>query len=288
MLKRGDRGAAVKRLQDALIELGEALPRWGNDGDLGGETLAAVTSFLVKHGRASFDDPDPTAVDDAELAAIYAMADLLRKTKKDAPLNVIDRTAYAGLTWDQGPRPWTQVYGWCLHQTAAPLHTSRDLARCDKIGAHWVVYPDGRKFKLHEANRRIVHGHGWNTSMIGIEISGLFAGCEGDPSTVWDNPETPYKEQADTLTADQINAVIAIIRYDYQTIVAHGGKPAWMVSHRQSSDQRRSDPGSAVWQRIGIPMMLELKLTDGGPGYKIGSGAPNPEKWDPSRKGIRY
>jgi hypothetical protein len=32
----------------------------------------------------------------------------------------------------------------------------------------------------------------------------------------------------------------------------------------------------------------DLRLDDGGPGYKVGTGYAIPEKWDPSRKGIKY
>lgn len=288
-LKKGDRGQQVKRLQASLLELGESLPRWGVDGGLGVETLAAVASFLVKHGRANVDDPDPTEVDDKELAVIYSMCDLLRRQSRDIVLDkLIDRRRAAGLNWDMGPRPWTEVKGWCLHQAACNLHASKDVARNDRIGAHWVVYPDGSKYWLHEANRKVVHANGWNNQTIGIEISGLFAGVEGDLSTVWDNPDTPYRETASSPTHAQIDAVKMIIRHDYALIRAHGGTPTVIVSHRQSSDQRRADPGSRAWKEVALTMMKELGLTDGGAGFAIGSGLPNPEEWDPSRKGYRY
>jgi hypothetical protein len=51
MLKRNDKSPKVKELQEALLELGEELPRWGADGDLGNETFEALNSLLSKHGR---------------------------------------------------------------------------------------------------------------------------------------------------------------------------------------------------------------------------------------------
>ena len=50
MLRRGDKGNAVKKLQEDLMKAGEELPHFGADGDFGIETEAAVKSFQEKHG----------------------------------------------------------------------------------------------------------------------------------------------------------------------------------------------------------------------------------------------
>lgn len=68
MLKRGDQGAEVRQLQQALMELGYDLPRWGADGDLGSETLDALARFLRDHGTEV--DEDAETVSDAELALV--------------------------------------------------------------------------------------------------------------------------------------------------------------------------------------------------------------------------
>lgn len=49
-LRKGDKGAEVRLMQNDLLKAGEALPRFGADGDFGNETLAAVKSFQKKHG----------------------------------------------------------------------------------------------------------------------------------------------------------------------------------------------------------------------------------------------
>ena len=48
-LRLGAKGEAVREMQQLLLKAGEALPRWGADGDFGSETLAAVRSFQRKH-----------------------------------------------------------------------------------------------------------------------------------------------------------------------------------------------------------------------------------------------
>ena len=49
-LRLGDKGAEVRLMQQDLMKAGEALPKYGADGDFGKETLAAVRSFQRKHG----------------------------------------------------------------------------------------------------------------------------------------------------------------------------------------------------------------------------------------------
>lgn len=49
-LRRGDTGADVRELQQALLELGFSLPKYGADSDFGGETLSAVKAFQQAHG----------------------------------------------------------------------------------------------------------------------------------------------------------------------------------------------------------------------------------------------
>jgi peptidoglycan hydrolase-like protein with peptidoglycan-binding domain len=45
MLKQGDKGKEVIKLQESLLKLGYELPKFGADGDLGSETVSAVASF---------------------------------------------------------------------------------------------------------------------------------------------------------------------------------------------------------------------------------------------------
>ena len=105
MLKRGDKGQAVKELQQWLITAGYALPRWGADGSLGDETLAAVARCVADHA-----DRDPAVVDDAELEIIRTLA-----AAKAAPAPTAARLLYRGY-----PRDW----GWGIHKltpTAKPF-----------------------------------------------------------------------------------------------------------------------------------------------------------------------
>lgn len=52
-LQKGDTGLAVKELQQNLIKLGEKLPRFGDDGSFGEETVQAVKAFQSRNGLAA-------------------------------------------------------------------------------------------------------------------------------------------------------------------------------------------------------------------------------------------
>jgi antitoxin (DNA-binding transcriptional repressor) of toxin-antitoxin stability system len=94
--------------------------------------------------------------------------------------------------------------------------------------------------------------------------------------------------QAQTPTPELIEAARAAVRWIVAEVARHGGRISRLVAHRQSSDMRQSDPGSALWQAVALPLHAELGLDDGGPGYRIGTGRPIPVDWDASRAGERY
>lgn len=70
ILKRGMKGDDVRRLQQRLMELGYALPRYGADGEYGSETVTAVKAFQADRGLTA----DGIA-EEKTLAALYAGQD---------------------------------------------------------------------------------------------------------------------------------------------------------------------------------------------------------------------
>ena len=51
-LKKGSKGTDVKALQEFLLQLGYTLPKYGSDGDFGGETETALKRFQARAGLA--------------------------------------------------------------------------------------------------------------------------------------------------------------------------------------------------------------------------------------------
>lgn len=183
-------------------------------------------------------------------------------------------------------RSWGATRGITLHQTACWLGERPE--RYDHIGAHFAITRRATILWMADLDRVVFHGNGFNNQCVGIEIDGLFAGVDGDPRTVWDDPSTPHREEAMVPTGPQLQAARDLIGWIKATVVENGGELEVLVAHRQSSETRRNDPGSAVWREVALPMMLLHGLSDGGPGFKIGGGRPIPELWDASRKGVPY
>lgn len=71
LLKRGTTGADVKAMQELLMQLGYALPKYGADGDFGAETEAAVKAFQKAEGL----EVDGKYGDQTHAALMDAVAD---------------------------------------------------------------------------------------------------------------------------------------------------------------------------------------------------------------------
>lgn len=199
-----------------------------------------------------------------------------------------DRREFAAQKHDGWPtraRAWKRVTGITLHQTAC--HMGERPARYDGVGAHVGVTREGRVIWLHSFDRRVIHGNGWNDGCVGIELDGLYAGIDGDDSTVWDDPSTARREVGMGLTDVQAEAARQVVRWIVRECATNGATIKALVAHRQSSRDRRNDPGSAIWKAVALPLHVELGLSDGGQGFDIG-GRPIPEAWNHAYKGERY
>jgi N-acetyl-anhydromuramyl-L-alanine amidase AmpD len=286
MMKRGSRGAEVCNLQRALIELGYGLPRWGVDGDLGSETIDAMCRFLREHGADVDDDAD--IITDVELALLRKVGEAAHDAllgPKLASGRFHDLRSIAAQNNVGARRAWNQVTGITLHQTACVL--GEKPARWSTVGAHLGVTRAGQVIWMHDFEKIVWHANLLNGFTVGIELDGTYAGVVGDDRTFW-RPEDEPNRQPQTPTVELIEAAKATVRWICSEVGRHGGRVERLLAHRQSSSQRQSDPGSALWQQVALPLHAELALTDGGTGYKVGSGAPIPESWDASHVGVRY
>ena len=183
-------------------------------------------------------------------------------------------------------RPWSEVTGICVHQTACYMGERHE--RYLAIGAHYVVTRGGQRLRMHDETDRIVSANGFNARCVSVEGDGIYAGIEGDPRTVWDDPTTKAREMA----MDLPDAFVAAYRETIRTIVRRvreaGGSVKFLLCHRQSSESRQNDPGQGIYQRVVRPMLDELGLSNGGVGFKVDDGRAIPEVWDERAKGVRY
>jgi N-acetyl-anhydromuramyl-L-alanine amidase AmpD len=279
-VKLGSSGSDVALLQRKLNELGSKLIV---DGDFGAKTHDAVIAFQHTHRLVTdgIVGPKTWAAIDSAVAALDP-ADIPPVT---TPPNFYDRRKYAAQSHGGHAvfaRPISRVTGVCLHQTACVL--GERIGRYDTVGAHFAITRSGKIIWLHDFDRQVAAANGWNDGTVSIEVDGLYAGVEGDPSTVWDDPSTPEKEVGQTLTSETVEALKQLLRWIKSQL---GPQMNAIVAHRQASENRRNDPGSAIWA-IALLMHAELGCSDGGVGFTLGNGLPIPEKWDPRCKSIKY
>lgn len=195
-------------------------------------------------------------------------------------------------------RPWNQVQGITLHQTACDMGLK--VPRYDTIGAHFAVLRNGVILRMCDENRIVYHGHGWNNRCVGIEINGLYAGREDDPTTVqvnealkstWDDPTTPFREEPQQVTPEAMQSSRYLIRWLLWRGQMHGTWLNSLNAHRQAVDSRRNDPGEAIWRQVARPVTEQFRLTSGGTGFKLpgSTGYPLPGCWgEPGAEKIPY
>lgn len=183
---------------------------------------------------------------------------------------------------------WKDTTSIMLHQTACSM--GERIERYDTIGAHFSVLRSGNVIQHSDENRYVIHGHGGNQRCVGIEIDGLYSGLLDDPNTApneallttWNSPSTPHRDLPMDVTPHAMRTVRMLVRWICINVARHGGKISYLMSHRQSSSDRKNDPGQAIMMNVWQPLFLELGLSDGGAGWCFpdsNGGRPNPTVW---------
>lgn len=192
----------------------------------------------------------------------------------------------------KGSRPWSQITGITLHQTAVDFGTN--AKRLLNVPVHGGTLNDGQIVLLHSPVHYLWHAHKLNKHDIGIEVSCRAAGIERIVKTFWRSKKEKaagktYVELVKEATDKQLEATRELCRYYIKLVAQNGGQILYIHAHRQGHSSRVGDPGSRIWEQVAIPIMQEFNLTPGPIGWKLGSGNPIPEAWDPEHgKDIRY
>ena len=180
---------------------------------------------------------------------------------------IIDLSAKADKSLRHGMRPLGQVKALVLHQMACCHSRRNPLSDYLKIGAHFAILPDGRILQLHPEAAMIWASNGFNHGSVAVEFAGNFPNTKGQ----WWQGD---KFGRDRVTPAQIEAGRRLIRH----LAAKIGLRT-VLAHRQSSASRENDPGPDIWRQVGQWAVDTLKLSDGGPGFKIDDGNAIPALW---------
>ena len=186
-----------------------------------------------------------------------------------------------------------------LHQTAIEFGVSKyairksggdvELARARRaldVACHTMAFRKGYFVAAHPMLAYLNHGNRFNGRSVGLEIEGLYPGLADDPMTVErEDLETTWKGEPTVLTEETVAAARNAILFMMAEVARLGGKITRVVSHRQSNDARRSDPGQEIWQRIAVDFCQnELGLTlDLLSPWKHGRDVPL--EWDENGRG---
>jgi hypothetical protein len=186
-----------------------------------------------------------------------------------------------------------------LHQTACVFGKRKDQPtryhRALGVACHALAFHDGVVAFPNPLPWWVYQGNDFNPRALGLEVEGSFPGIPDDPSTPRredllshlgdDSKITPV---TDLLVETGRRAILELV----QRAALWGATIRYIHAHRQSSSQRRSDPGWELWVRLvleyAVPVLglhTEEKLVL-GKGDK--RGAPIPLEWDPVRGVGRY
>lgn len=284
-ISKGDQNDKVKELQRALIRIGYPLDRWGADGQVGGETLAAIAEFCDDKGLEE-TDLDSGIVRGWIVDAIMAEAVI----SIESPHPLIEDVRHDEYTKWRRRNKIKNIDTICLHQMAVKDSDDKGWHRWRRLAIHWVVTCGdwSKAYQLHDFDLRVPHGHGWNSRSVGFEFEGYFSGVGVEEKFFWKPKSRPNRKPM-VPTERQLEAGRVAVKHTVEQIAQMGGEIKFIGAHRQSYGMKRSDPGSLIWQGVALPMIKELGLKEAPTlSHRKYPGKPIPEAWNPENKGVKY
>jgi len=182
-----------------------------------------------------------------------------------------------------------------VHQTAVEYGVSkRAIANADgdialararralDVACHAMAFRQGYYVASHPLRVYVNHGNRFNSYSLGLEIDGRYPGLEDDPATAArEDLKTTWGGNPTELTDTTVEAARAALRFLVEEGRREGMPIEYVVSHRQSNDNRRSDPGAEIWRRVVLDYAVaELGLT-AKRDSRWREGRPVPVQWDP-------
>ncbi len=268
-------GPAVRRLQ----ELGDLIGIDGgdNDGWFGPRTDEVVRRIQKRLGLIQDGMYGPITS-----AALIEHVDKMSKTSLGREFVDIRGTHPPPRNYSR-KRGWSEIDSVLLHQTSCKMPVNpRNWKR---LNAHIGVSQEGKIIWVNDSTDFIWHANRLSRRSIGIEIEGNFEGVKGKPKTLWKGGGPACHLNLPMHLA--LNELFEILKGEF---VKNNREWKYLFCHRQSSNMRRGDPGSEIYQAVALPWMKKLGKTemDKGPGFSIGKGAPIPKEWNPEYTENKY
>lgn len=185
------------------------------------------------------------------------------------------------------------IDGVVIHQTACVFGASAQQVRAaggdEALARHRralqvcvpvVAFRDGTFVHSAELLWYLYSSNGFNARSYALECEGHFSGLLDDPTTPRREDELSIWKGAEPtpLTPTAIDCYREALRYLVNEGRKLGSPLRYLWAHRQSSGDRRSDPGEGVWKELEPFARRELHLE---PQYAktIKDGRPIPREW---------
>jgi len=305
-MKYGDKGGDVMEMQEWLEAEGYKLPKYGCDGDFGGETQIALNAFEKDRGlpvtpkgshvpqatldAMAWEAPEDEPVPDPPEKTVHGLKLYDFRDEPFSKRNPKKFKLQPGTPRMPVVREPSQVTGITIHQTAAPYGVAdyqvqaaggdRELAlarRALGVACHTMAFRGGFGVVANDLRHYVYHGNGWNSTELGLEIDGRYPGVKGGKT--WDG------KKASVVTDDVVKAACLCIEW----MVIEGRKAGMPIeyihAHRQSSATRRDDPGEELWERVVLGFAVPTLGLKTEPGRTLKDGRPVPVEWDPNGVG---
>lgn len=268
-------GSAVKRLQ----ELGDSIGIDGGDND---GIFGPRTEQVVRRVQKRLCVTQDGIYGPVTSAALIAHIDKLSKTSLGREFVDIRGTHPPPRNFGR-KRKWSEIDSVLLHQTGCNMPVNP--RNWKKLNAHFGVSQEGKLIWVNDATDMIWHAQGLSKRSIGIEIEGNFRGVESKPKTLWRGGGPACNLNLPMHLA--LNELFELLKGEFKK---NGQEWKHVFCHRQSSNMRRGDPGSEIYQGVALDWMKKLGGTemDGGSEFSKGSGLPIPAQWNPAYTDNKY
>lgn len=268
----GASGPTVRRVQELLDYLGfDAGP---NDGIFGPLTRRAIKTLQRDAGICQ-----DGIVGNETYHAITSRIDDDRSLYRITPNGLHDISGlHAPPRNFAYLRSWSKIRGVTLHQTGCAM-PARPLG-WSRVNAHYGVTLEGLPILINRPEDMIWHAQRASISTIGIEVEGNYCGVSGNTRTLWTAGGGP-----DTLNSAMLEALDVVFDDVLRRFGEAGEQWSVVYGHRQSSRNRRADPGEEIWRRVAIPWASYLHTSRYTPSKVFGDGRPIPKQWDSNGKG---
>lgn len=286
-MRYGDFGDSVKQIQLSLIANGYPLPKYGADGHLGDETWNALRSYARDHKLPwtpevppetvyALTPPPVQIVDLTNLQTNPPSASSKFKLGSDGKVVVRDPRTVNGIVLHQ-TYCW---YGVSSSQIAA-AGGDKHLAlhkRSLGVACHLIAF-DGKGADLscghavwpNPLEWYVYHANSANSVSIGIETEGVYPGLVSQGGTM---PSSRV-----------IQAARDAVKFAVEKGRAAGMPIEYIWAHRQSSADRRADPGESLWRAVVLEYAVPVLGLRTETARTWGDGMPIPVQWDPNGVG---